>query len=89
MFLYEGDTASTAEAVRKAAAAAEAEGKKVGIIDFNGDADTAAKLFFKELRRCDTEKADVIYAAGVPETGVGEAVMNRMRNAAGGNIIKL
>ena len=49
----------------------------------------AAKLFFKELRACDTEKVDIIYAAGVSDEGIGDAVMNRMRNAAGENIIIL
>ncbi len=89
MYLYEGDASDASKAVREAAAAAESEGRKAGIIDFDGDIDKAAKLFFKELRRCDTEKVDVIYAAGVPDTGIGEAVMNRMRNAAGENIIIL
>lgn len=89
MFLYEGDPARVSEAVSAAAAAAESEGRKVGIIDFNGDVEKAAKLFFKELRACDTEKVDVIYAAGVSDEGVGDAVMNRMRNAAGENIIIL
>ena len=89
MFLYEGDPAKATEAIAAAAAAAETEDRKVGIIDFKGDVDMAAKLFFKELRACDTEKVDVIYAAGVSDEGIGDAVMNRMRNAAGENIIIL
>lgn len=66
---------------------AESEGKKAGVIDFDGDADAAARLFFKELRRYDSEGKDVIFAAGVPEEGVGSAVMSRMRSAAGKNVI--
>lgn len=89
MFLYEGDPAKASEAVSAAAAAAESEGRRVGIIDFNGDVEKAAKLFFKELRACDADKVDVIYAAGVSDEGIGDAVMNRMRNAAGENIIIL
>ncbi len=89
MFLYEGDPAKASEAVSAAAAATESEGRKVGIIDFNGDVEKAAKLFFKELRACDADKVDVIYAAGVSDEGIGDAVMNRMRNAAGENIIIL
>ncbi|MGN1349968.1 MAG: Sua5 family C-terminal domain-containing protein [Anaerovoracaceae bacterium] len=89
LFLYEGTPQAASEAVRAAAAAAEAEGRKAGVIDFHGNIDDAAKLFFKELRRLDGEKVDVIYAAGVSDSGIGEAVMNRMRNAAGENIIKL
>ena len=89
MFLYEGDPAKASEAVSAAAAATESEGRKVGIIDFNGDVEKAAKLFFKELRACDADKVDVIYAAGVSDEVIGDAVMNRMRNAAGENIIIL
>ena len=68
---------------------AEAEGKKVGVIDFAGDAEAAARLFFKELRKFDTEHADMIFAAGVREEGIGVAVMNRMRNAADGRIVRV
>lgn len=88
MVLYEGsDTEALSEAVKKAAEEAERQGRKAGIIDFKGDVDVAAKLFFKELRACETEKADIIIAAGVSDEGLGEAVMNRMRKAAGDNII--
>ena len=89
MYLYEGAAQAASAAVKAAAAAAEAEGKKAGVIDFHGSIDDAARLFFKELRRLDGEGVDVILAAGVSDGGIGEAVMNRMRNAAGENIIKL
>ena len=89
MILYEGDPASASEAVKKAVLQAQAQGRKAGVIDFNGDIDRAAREFFKELHRCDHEKVDVIYAAGLPEEGVGIAVMDRMRKAAGNNIIVL
>lgn len=90
MTLFTGDDhAAVSRAVREAAEKAEAEGKKAGIIDFNGDAETAAHLFFKELRKLDSEKADVIFAAGIREEGIGVAVMNRMRNAADGNIVSV
>ncbi len=74
-------------AVEKASREAEKEGKKVGKIDFHGDVRTAARLFFKELRQCDADKAEVIFAAGVADEGLGEAVMDRMRSAAGENIV--
>lgn len=89
LFLYAGETAAVKEAVEKAVSKAENEGKKVGVIDFDGDADAAARLFFKELRRFDSEGTDVIFAAGVPEEGVGGAVMSRMRSAAGKNVINV
>lgn len=90
MILYTGDDlAAVKEAVRKAAKEAEAQGKKVGIIDFDGDIQVAAKLFFKELRGWDSQGVDIIIAAGVAEEGLGYAVMNRMKNAAAGNIISV
>ncbi len=89
MTLFVGDPEKAAAAARGAAAAAEAEGKKAGIIDFGGDVEKAAKLFYKELRRLGTEKVDVIFAACVKEDGIGVAVMNRMRNAANGNIVEV
>ena len=46
----------------------------------------AARSFFKELRRLDNSDIDIIFAAGVPETGMGIAVMDRMRKAAAYNI---
>ena len=90
MVLYTGDDlAAVKEAVRNAAQEAEAQGKKVGIIDFDGDIQVAAKLFFKELRGWDSKGVDIIIAAGVAEEGLGYAVMNRMKNAAAGNIISV
>ena len=90
MILYTGDDlAAVKEAVRKAAKEAEAQGKKVGIIYFDGDIQVAAKLFFKELRGWDSQGVDIIIAAGVAEEGLGYAVMNRMKNAAAGNIISV
>ena len=88
MTLFTGENLSdVSRAVKEAAQRAEEEGQKAGIIDFNGDAETVARLFFKELRGLDSQKVDVIFAAGVREEGIGIAVMNRMRNAADGNIV--
>ena len=90
MILYVGDDqVAVKAAVQDAAKKAESEGKKVGIIDFDGDVEVAAKLFFKELRSCDSQNVDLIIAAGVSEEGLGYAVMNRMKNASGGNIISV
>ena len=90
MTLFTGkDLSAVSRAVKEAARTAEAEGKKAGIIDFNGDVEAAARLFFKELRGLDSQKVDVIFAAGVREKGIGIAVMNRMRNAADGNIVNV
>ncbi len=48
-----------------------------------------SKRFFKDLRRMDEEKIDVILACGVSDVGLGFAVMNRMMKSAGYNIINL
>lgn len=47
----------------------------------------AARLFTL-LRRFDDQDVDVIFAEGIKENGIGLAVMNRMRKAAGFQIIK-
>ncbi len=86
MVLYTGERDAVSRAVRQAARDAEAAGRTYGIIDFEGDAERAAKGFFKELRRLDSEKVDLIIAAGVSGTGLAEAVADRMTKAAGGNI---
>lgn len=87
--LFVGDPEAVDSAIEAAVKSAEAEGKTVGVINFEGDAEKAARLFFKELRKFDTEHVDVIFAAGIREEGIGVAVMNRMRNAADGKIVRV
>jgi L-threonylcarbamoyladenylate synthase len=43
---------------------------------------------FRLLREFDSEKVDVIVAEGLPLEGLGLAVMNRLRKAAGYKIFK-
>ncbi|MCW4006403.1 MAG: L-threonylcarbamoyladenylate synthase [Candidatus Bathyarchaeota archaeon] len=50
--------------------------------------DVAANLF-KKLREFDEEDIDVIISESIPPEGLGLAVMNRLRKAAGYNIIKV
>ena len=47
-----------------------------------------AQNLFRLLRELDAEGVDVIVAEGVPSEGLGLAVMNRLRQASGYNIIK-
>ena len=47
-----------------------------------------AKSLFGLLRQFDAEGVDVIVAEGVSTDGLGLAVMNRLRRAAGYKIIK-
>lgn len=47
-----------------------------------------ASALFTSLRRFDEAGVDVIFAEMLPQTGVGDAVMNRLYRAAAGRIIK-
>lgn len=49
----------------------------------------AAKYLFQRLRKCNADEVDLILAEGVPEHGIGTAVMNRMRKAAGNHVINV
>ncbi|MBO8137820.1 MAG: threonylcarbamoyl-AMP synthase [Desulfotomaculum sp.] len=49
----------------------------------------AAAVLYAALRRFDTLGMDVIIAEGLPETGIGRAVMDRLRRAAAGRVIKV
>jgi L-threonylcarbamoyladenylate synthase len=42
---------------------------------------------FQALRAFDDTSVDVIYAEGISEKGIGLAIMNRLRKAAGNHII--
>jgi L-threonylcarbamoyladenylate synthase len=53
-----------------------------------GDLGTVAKRLFACLREFDLEGVDVIVAEGVPLEGLGLAVMNRLRRAAGYKIVR-
>ena len=52
-----------------------------------GDPRSVAAGVFSALRRFDDEHVDIILAEGHDEGGVGHAVMNRLRKAAGGHIV--
>jgi L-threonylcarbamoyladenylate synthase len=50
--------------------------------------EVAANLF-RGLRLCDEQEIEVILAEGVEESGLGSAIMNRLKKAAGQKIIRL
>ncbi len=52
-----------------------------------GDLEAAAANLYSALRHFDAAPVDVILAEGVAEAGIGLAVMNRMRKAAGYKIV--
>ncbi|WP_372632823.1 L-threonylcarbamoyladenylate synthase [Cohnella sp.] len=49
-----------------------------------GEPEKAAQSLYATLRECDERAIDFIVAEGYPEDGIGAALMNRMRKAAGG-----
>ena len=51
--------------------------------------DTIGSKLFAALLAFDDENVDIIYAEGVPVSGVGAAVMNRLTKAAGGKVINI
>ena len=54
-----------------------------------GNSEEIAANLYTALRYFDDNKVDVIFAEGIAETGLGLAVMNRLRKAAGYKIIKV
>jgi L-threonylcarbamoyladenylate synthase len=65
---------------------------KCGIIISVGDRampETIASRLFGALRAFDEQQAEVILAEAVDDAEIGMAVMNRMRKAAGYNIVKV
>jgi L-threonylcarbamoyladenylate synthase len=56
--------------------------RHVKILSENGDLREAAARFFSCLIELDREDIDIIYADKVPETGLGRAIMERLRKAS-------
>jgi L-threonylcarbamoyladenylate synthase len=54
----------------------------VEVLSFSGDLREAAATLFAKLRRLDEAGLDLIVAEAVPETGLGVAIMDRLRKAA-------
>jgi L-threonylcarbamoyladenylate synthase len=51
------------------------------------DLSAIAQNLFACLRHFDAAGVHIIYAEGVPETGLGRAIMNRLMKASGGNVV--
>ncbi len=62
--------------------------KTIGYGDRN-DCSRLASMLYDTLRRFDEEGADIIFLEGVAETGLGLAVMNRLRKACGNQIVSV
>lgn len=52
------------------------------------DPSRIAATLFSVLRAMDRDKVDIILVEGIHDTGVGFAVMNRLRRAAGGAVVR-
>jgi L-threonylcarbamoyladenylate synthase len=66
-------------------------GYKADVIKSLGDRENLeeiAKKLFPTLRKMDEEKVDAIVVEGIGTRGLGLAIMNRLRRASGGNIVK-
>jgi L-threonylcarbamoyladenylate synthase len=61
---------------------AEGTFAEVEILSETGDLGEAAATLFAKMRRLDEAGLDLIYAESVPETGLGIAIMDRLRKAA-------
>jgi L-threonylcarbamoyladenylate synthase len=53
------------------------------------DLPSVARNLFRLLREFDLEKVDIVVAEGLPIEGLGLAVVNRLRKAAGYKIVKV
>lgn len=62
-------------------------GVTVSVYGRREDKSQIAANLYTALRYFDTDPVDIIYAEGVSETGIGLAIMNRLRKAAGYQII--
>jgi len=60
----------------------------VKVVGSRGDPRTVAKNLFGILREFDAEGVNFVAAEGLEPVGIGLAVMNRLRKAAGYNIVK-
>lgn len=67
---------------------ARREGRKVAVLDYEGDAGKAAQRFFADLRELDRQGYDLILVRTLDEEGFGFSIMNRMVRSAGYDIVE-
>ncbi len=60
--------------------------ERVAVFGDEGDLPAMAANLYESLRAFDDSDADILFAEAVPETGLGVAIMNRLKKAAGGRI---
>lgn len=101
VIVIEGERERVKEKIKELVKEYKAQGMRVGVMatgDFyKADAyfnmgeseEEIARNLFKALRELDKSGVDVILAEGIEERGLGLAVMNRLRKAAGYRVIKV
>ena len=67
------------------------EGDRVKFISLGSEADgfEMARNLFEGLRKFDDLNVDIILSEGLPEKGIGRAIMNRLKKASGYHIIEV
>lgn len=99
VIVVEGPKEMVREKIRELVREYRSKGYRVGVMateEFEADefyhlgrtVEDVAKNLFKALRELDRRGVDVIIAEGVEERGLGLAVMNRLRKAAGYRIVR-
>lgn len=87
--LYEGPLDRVVERMRVDAAAADAAGRRVGVLVPDDDAAVMAARLYAALREFDAAGVDEILARLPPSgDGLSEAVADRLRRAAAGRIVR-
>lgn len=87
--LYEGPLNRVVDRVRADAAAAEAAGRRVGVLVPDDDAAVMAARLYAALREFDAAGVDEIFARLPPtRDGLSDAVADRLRRAAAGRIVR-
>ncbi|MGB4589095.1 MAG: L-threonylcarbamoyladenylate synthase [Clostridiaceae bacterium] len=67
------------------------EGEHVKFVSLGSEADgfEMARNLFEDLRKFDDLNVDIILSEGLPEKGIGRAIMNRLKKASGYHIIEV
>jgi L-threonylcarbamoyladenylate synthase len=73
----------TADALDARASALRSTGKHVVTIVPSGDLEADARALYAHMRAADAEGADVVLAVLPDEVGIGAAIADRLRKAAG------
>jgi L-threonylcarbamoyladenylate synthase len=87
--LYEGAPERVLERIRLDVAAAQAAGRRVGVLDADGDPAAMATRLYAALRELDAAGVDEIFARLPPAPGpLSDAVADRLRRAAAGRVVR-